>query len=194
MAAAHKAAVLHRDIKPQNILLSEYGPALADFGIARVATNLEWSQSLDQLTPLHSSPETLMGGASTAQSDIYSLGSTLYAMLAGRPPFAGPPGESVLKYQVRVLQEPLPPIPRSDIPQSLMEVLQAALAKNPADRFGSAVEFRDALRRCRGRGPALQPRIPSVSAIHSLLCTSVLRLSMSTLNFVVPDVRQVPMS
>jgi serine/threonine-protein kinase PknK len=159
VAAAHKAGILHRDIKPQNILVSEYGPALADFGIARVAANLEWSQSLDQLTPMHSSPETLMGSASTAQSDIYALGSTLYAMLAGRAPFAGPTGESMLKYQVRVMQEPLPPIPRTDIPPDLLDVLQTALAKDPGTRFDSAVAFRDALRGCRRAqgAPAVLP-------------------------------------
>jgi serine/threonine protein kinase len=147
VAAAHKAGILHRDIKPQNILLSEYGPALADFGIARTSTNLEWSMSLDQLTPMHSPPETLSGGTSTAQSDIYSLGSTLYTMLAGRAPFAGAIGESPLRYQVRVLQDPVPPIPRADLGPGLPEVLNRALAKNPADRFESAVQFRDALRR-----------------------------------------------
>jgi serine/threonine protein kinase len=153
VAAAHKAGVLHRDIKPQNILLSEYGPALADFGIARAATNLEWSQSLDQLTPMHSPPEVLMGGTSTSQSDIYSLGSTLYTMLAGRPPFAGTSGEAPLKYQVRVLQDPVPSIPRADLPSALTDTLHQALAKSPGDRQSSAAELRDALRSIRHGSP-----------------------------------------
>lgn len=148
VSAAHRAGVLHRDIKPQNILLSEYGPALGDFGIARSATNLEWSQSLDQLTPMHAAPEVLLGGTSTVQSDLYSLGSTLYTMLAGRPPFAGPPGEAPLRFQVRVMQDPVPPIARADVPKAMAEVLEQALAKSPADRPTSAAELGAALQAC----------------------------------------------
>ncbi len=157
VAAAHRAGVLHRDIKPQNILLSEYGPALGDFGIARTSANLEWSQSLDQLTPMHAAPEILLGGTSTAQSDLYSLGSTLYAMLAGRPPFAGPSGEAPLRYQARVIRDPVPPVPRADVPPSVTDALERALAKNPADRFRSATELRDVLRACRHAGHDLPP-------------------------------------
>ena len=149
--------MLHRDIKPQNILLSEYGPALGDFGIARTSANLEWSQSLDQLTPMHAAPEILLGGTSTAQSDLYSLGSTLYAMLAGRPPFAGPSGEAPLRYQARVMRDPVPPVPRADVPPSVTDALERALAKNPADRFRSATELRDVLRACRHAGHDLPP-------------------------------------
>jgi serine/threonine protein kinase len=157
VAAAHRAGVLHRDIKPQNILLSEYGPALGDFGIARTSANLEWSQSLDQLTPMHAAPEILLGGTSTAQSDLYSLGSTLYAMLAGRPPFAGPSGEAPLRYQARVMRDPVPPVPRADVPPSVTDALDRTLAKNPADRFRSATELRDVLRACRHAGHDLPP-------------------------------------
>lgn len=143
--AAHRAGVLHRDIKPQNILLSEYGPALADFGIARTQANLEWSQSLDQLTPWHAAPEILLGEPPTAQADIYSLGSTLYTMLAGRPPFAGPSDESILRYQVRVSQDPVPPLARADVPPGLTAVIVTALAKKPEDRYQSAASLRGAL-------------------------------------------------
>lgn len=160
VSAAHRAGVLHRDIKPQNILLSEYGPALGDFGIARTSANLEWSQSLEQLTPMHAAPEILLGGTSTVQSDIYALGSTLYAMLAGRPPFAGTPGEAPLRYQVRVVQEPVPPIPRADLSSSVVEAIERALAKNPADRYRSAGELQEVLRECQrpGAAPSVEPR------------------------------------
>ncbi|MGH9089961.1 MAG: serine/threonine-protein kinase [Acidimicrobiales bacterium] len=164
VSAAHRAGVLHRDIKPQNILLSEYGPALGDFGIARTSANLEWSQSLDQLTPMHAAPEILLGGTSTVQSDLYALGSTLYAMLAGRPPFAGSPGEAPLRYQVRVVQEPVPPIPRADLPPSVVEAIECALAKNPADRYGSAIELRDVLRSCQHHAGDVSPAPRSPAA------------------------------
>jgi serine/threonine-protein kinase PknK len=165
VSAAHRAGVLHRDIKPQNILLSEYGPALGDFGIARTSANLEWSQSLDQLTPMHAAPEVLLGGTSTVQSDLYALGSTLYAMLAGRPPFAGAPGEAPLRYQVRVVQEPVPPIPRADLPPSVVEAIECALAKSPADRYGSAIELRDVLRSCQHHADGVSPAPRSPAAL-----------------------------
>jgi len=149
VVAAHRAGVLHRDIKPQNILLSEYGPALADFGIARSVVNHEWSQSLDQLTPMHAAPEVLEGADPSPGCDIYSLGSTLYTMLAGRPPFAGPPGESVLALHLRVLQSPLPPLPRSDVPPALIDILERAMEKDPTVRYPSALAMRQDLERAR---------------------------------------------
>ncbi len=152
--AAHQAGVLHRDIKPQNVLVSEYGPALADFGIARSATNLEWSQSLDQITPMHAPPEVLLGEGPTARSDVYSIGSTLYTMLAGRPPHAGPPGETLLQYQVRAAQGVVPDIARTDVPRALVAVIMTALAKDPADRYGSPGELRDALKHLDGEPDA----------------------------------------
>jgi serine/threonine-protein kinase PknK len=145
VGAAHRAGVLHRDIKPQNVLLSEYGPALADFGIARSATNLEWSQSLEQITPMHAAPEILVGGPPTPEADVYSLGSTLYTMLAGRPPFAGPTGESILRYQIRVASDPVPPLARADVPEAVLAVLTKALAKDPSDRYPTPMALRDAL-------------------------------------------------
>jgi serine/threonine protein kinase len=146
VAAAHRAGILHRDIKPENILLSEYGPALADFGIARTVANLDWSQSLEQLTPRHAPPEILIGEQPTPQADIYSLGSTLYTMLAGRSPFAGPADEAPLRYQRRVLQDPVPALVRSDVPADLRWILDVALAKDPTQRWASAEEMRDALK------------------------------------------------
>ena len=144
--AAHRAGVLHRDIKPQNVLISEYGPALADFGIARATTSLEWSQGLDQLTPLHAAPEILQGGPPTVEADVYSLGSTLFTMLEGHPAFAGRPGESTFNYQWRVIEDPFPGLTRPDVPPALAAVIARAMAKDPAERFGSAGDLSKALR------------------------------------------------
>lgn len=85
LAATHEADVLHRDVKPQNVLLSRYGePALADFGIARLVDSFDATHT-QAFTPHHAAPEVLEGKPPCVGSDIYSLGSTLYQILAGSP-------------------------------------------------------------------------------------------------------------
>lgn len=145
--AAHDAGILHRDIKPQNILLSDYGPALADFGVARASGTLERSQALSALTPWHAAPECFLDDTVTAAADVYSLGSTLFTLLAGRSPFAGPADEPIGRYQARLATTPVPKVPRPDVPPEVQAVLERALAKDPGQRYASAAELGAALRR-----------------------------------------------
>jgi serine/threonine-protein kinase PknK len=146
LESAHRLGVLHRDVKPQNILESRFGePALADFGIASI---LEMDQSLTMaLTPVHAAPEILEGGEPTASSDVYALASTLYTMLTGAPPFAGPPGEGMLAQLLRITTSDLPTIARSDVPASLIALLRQATAKRPVQRPASASAFGESLQR-----------------------------------------------
>lgn len=144
--AAHEAGILHRDIKPQNILMSPYGPGLADFGIARAAGNLEWSQTLNSLTPWHAAPECFVDETATPAGDVYSLGSTLFTLLAGRPPFAGAPDEPIVRYEARLHRTPVPHLERPDVPLQLQAILERALAKNPEDRYRSPAELGAALK------------------------------------------------
>ncbi len=146
LSAAHDNDVLHRDVKPSNILRSEYGPALSDFGISRSVSRGEWTQSLEQFTPWHAAPEILEGENPTVAADIYSLGSTLATLLAGRPPFARVDDERPLAYNLRVLSEPVPPIGRSDMPAALQDAIFRAMDKEPARRHGTAAEFAAELR------------------------------------------------
>ncbi len=163
--AAHDAGILHRDIKPQNILMSDYGPALADFGVARAAGNLDASQTLNSLTPWHAAPECFADDSVTAASDVYSLGSTLFTLLAGRPPFAGAPDEPVIRYEARLARTPVPHIPRPDMPPELQAILERALAKRPEDRYGSAAALGEALKGLQLRGPAsLAPAPPEAAS------------------------------
>lgn len=146
LQAAHDAGILHRDVKPSNILFSEYGPSLSDFGIARSMSRGEWTQSLAHFTPWHSAPEILEGDNPSIASDVYSLASTMFTALEGRPPFVVTGDDRSLAYQLRVLRDPLPTLLRRDVPAGLHDVLVKAMAKLPADRFDSVASFLVALR------------------------------------------------
>lgn len=142
---AHRLGVLHRDIKPANILATDFGwPALTDFGIAgSVGDTLVASGMSIPWAP----PELLSDEPyGDARSDVYSLAATLYSLLAGRSPFEIPgQSNSPIDLITRIERDNLRSIDRVDVPQSLNLVLARAMAKDPAQRFPSAVAFAHAL-------------------------------------------------
>jgi serine/threonine protein kinase len=146
--AAHGVGIIHRDVKPPNILRSRFGPALADFGIARAADDMSSTHTLDKLTPYHASPEALERRTQSFRSDIYSLASTLWHLLAGRAPFIDPAEQvqDVVQFRLRVLTAPVPPIPRSDVPAWLEAELVRAMSKDEQHRHATALEFAQVLR------------------------------------------------
>ena len=147
LATAHHEGVLHRDVKPQNILVSRYGePALADFGTARLTDALDVSARTEALTPYHAAPEILRGESPSTACDVYSLGSTLYQLLTGRPPYQSEDG-GIAALLLRVLREDPPPIARPDVPPAVGAALLRAMAKTPADRYRDAWEFAYVLQR-----------------------------------------------
>lgn len=155
LSAAHELGILHRDIKPRNILVSRFGePALADFGVALLVSGPERTGQTDAitpyLTPYHAAPETLDGAEPSVAADIYSLGSTLYELLAGRPAYYRD-GAGVGQLITRIMREPPPPLTRPDIPEPVREAVLRAMSREPAGRFGTAAEFAAAL------GPASAP-------------------------------------
>ncbi|MFI6923089.1 protein kinase [Nonomuraea spiralis] len=142
LAAVHEAGVLHGDIKPQNVLISRYGElAIADFGVARVVDSAEISATSQAFTPLHAAPEVLTGQPHSASTDIYSLGSTLYHLLAGQPAFHNPADPSIAPLMYRVLSLDPPPINRADVPPAVLATILGAMSKQPELRPGSAREL-----------------------------------------------------
>ncbi len=145
LAVAHKQDLIHRDIKPQNIMVQPDGNIkVMDFGIARAknAANTQTSSVLG--TAHYISPEQAQGKELDATSDIYSLGIVLFEAATGHLPFDGPDAISVAMKQVN----DMPPFPSTfnpDIDPSLEQIIMKALEKNPRNRFASAVEMRSAL-------------------------------------------------
>ncbi len=150
LAYAHRHGVVHRDVKPDNILLDSSGHVLVtDFGIAKAAQEASATQLTTEGmiigTPQYMSPEQATGDTVDGRSDIYSLGIVLYQMLAGAPPFDGrSSAQSILMKQATVTPTPMRRI-RSDVPAALAQVLDRTLAKAPAQRFQSAEEVSRAL-------------------------------------------------
>lgn len=138
---AHRAGILHRDIKPANLLTSQYGePGLTDFGIA-TTLGQDSPEEVEGMSIPWSPPEILFGGSQGDRlSDVYSLGATLWHLLAGRSPFEVPGGDnSTVALMRRIKEQPPPRTGREDVPPSLERVLAQAMAKNPLDRPQSAL-------------------------------------------------------
>src|SRR5712671_6866701 len=160
LQVAHARGFIHRDIKPQNIMLTWAGTPtssivgerplvkLTDFGIVRVAEEGGLTNSGIVLgTADYLSPEQARGETLTASSDLYSLGVVMFEMLAGRPPFVGPTAVSIAMQHASTYPPPLHQF-NANVPPAVEKIVTRALEKEPEDRFLSAAEMRQALRYC----------------------------------------------
>src|SRR4051812_1175412 len=146
---AHRHGVIHRDIKPENLLLHDGRAMVMDFGIALAVSAAAGGRmtetGLSLGTPHYMSPEQATAEKEiTGRSDVYSLGSVLYEMLAGQPPHVGGSAQQVI---MKIITEPARPVNqlRKSVPANVVAAISRALEKLPADRFENAKAFSDAL-------------------------------------------------
>ncbi len=175
LETAHRMGMLHRDVKPANILLTDYGePQLTDFGIARVAGAFETTAGEVAGSPAFTAPEVLGGQAPTRSADVYGLGATLFCAITGHAVYERQRGESLVAQFLRITRGPVPDLyEEARLPDDLAEVIERAMNRDPASRIGTAAEFGEQLRavaqfhglsvgtfRCRKPLTPLIPRIP----------------------------------
>src|SRR5215210_1115826 len=149
LAYAHERGIVHRDVKPQNVLLNGSGKAkVTDFGIARSVTAAGVTQTGTVMgTSAYIAPEQASGERVGPETDVYSLGVVLYELLVGEPPFAG---DNFVAVAMRHVTEPVPSLleRRPDVPLRVVRAVEKALAKDPADRFASMEDFANELEAC----------------------------------------------
>ncbi|MGE5720706.1 MAG: serine/threonine-protein kinase, partial [Nocardioidaceae bacterium] len=144
IAAAHALGIVHRDVKPANLLVTPDGQVkITDFGIARAGDGAAITQTGQIVgTPHYISPEQAEGRPASEASDIYALGVVLYECLAGQRPFAR---DTPIQVALAHIREDVPPLP-DDVPARVRAIVEKALAKKPEDRFASAADLATALR------------------------------------------------
>jgi serine/threonine-protein kinase PknK len=147
LQAAHSGGILHRDVKPGNILLSDYGePQLTDFGIARIAGGFQTTTGVITGSPAYTAPEVLEGATPTPQSDVYGLGATLFCAMTGHAAFERRSGEKVVAQFLRITSQPIPDLRGQGLPSDVATAIEHAMARNPSDRPFSAAELGEQLR------------------------------------------------
>jgi len=170
LAEAHDKGVVHRDVKPDNIIVGKRSVKVLDFGIAKQLVSSSATPTLTQAglivgTPFYMSPEQALGRPVDARSDLFSLGVVLYEALAGKRPFEG---ESVTETMMNIIMQEAIALSTvaPTVPAALVEIVSRALQKKPERRYGSAGEMVDALSRVDFKQPAARPAVkpPKVDA------------------------------
>jgi eukaryotic-like serine/threonine-protein kinase len=160
MSVAHDAYIIHRDIKPQNIMIQDNGMVkITDFGIAMAMNSTQLTQTNSVMGSVHYlPPEQASGKGATLQSDIYSMGILMYELLTGKLPYKG---DNAVEIALKHLKEPFPSIKEElpDIPQSVENIIIKATAKNPKNRYADAREMNNDLKTCLDDSRANEEKI-----------------------------------
>ncbi|MGV9867435.1 protein kinase domain-containing protein [Rhodococcus koreensis] len=152
LATAHGLGILHRDVKPANILLTDYGePVLTDFGIAHISGGFRTATGTVTGSPAFTAPEVLSGESPSQSSDIYSLGATLFCALTGHAAFERRSGEQVVAQFLRITTQPVPNLRESGIPEDVAAAIEDAMCTDPHARPVTATQFGDTLRQIQLR-------------------------------------------
>ncbi|WP_040820718.1 protein kinase domain-containing protein [Nocardia jiangxiensis] len=139
LESAHRLGIVHRDVKPGNILLTDYGePALTDFGIARIAGGFQTATGILTGSPAFTAPEVLSGGTATPAADVYGLGATLFCALTGHAAFERHSGEEVVAQFLRITSQPTPDLRQGGITDDVAAVVRAAMNRDPQQRPSAA--------------------------------------------------------
>jgi hypothetical protein len=147
LETAHRHGLLHKDMKPQNILVSRSGePVLADFGIAAIQASAQCAEGALGFTTLHAPPEALESKLLSPAADVYGLASSMYHLLLGKGPFSAREGEAPASVILRILESPAPRPRAASVPAALADLLESSLAKDPARRPQTAAAFAEQLR------------------------------------------------
>ena len=160
IAHAHDSYLIHRDLKPQNVLMLEDGRAkITDFGIAVALNSTELTQTNSVMGSVHYlPPEQANGGGASVKSDIYSLGILMYELLIGKLPFKG---ENAVEIAIKHMKEPIPSVrsQNESIPQSIENIILKACAKNPKNRYDSVNEMHEDLKNALNEDQINQSRL-----------------------------------
>ena len=147
LETAHRRGTLHRDVKPANILLTEYGePQLTDFGIARIIGGFETADGAVMGSPAYTAPEVLLGQPPDVTSDVYSLASTLFCAGTGHAVFERRKGEQMVAQFLRITRHPMPSLRDSGLPADVCAVIEQAMSRDTEDRPATAEAFGEQLR------------------------------------------------
>ncbi|MCW4355242.1 protein kinase [Hoyosella sp. YIM 151337] len=147
LETAHNVGVLHRDVKPGNILITSYGePQLTDFGIARVSGGFTTTAGLLMGSPAFTAPETLTSDTASVAADIYSLGATIFCAVTGHAAFERREGERVIAQFVRMTTQRLPDLRDEGVPPEVCAAIETAMERDPSARPASAAAFGELLR------------------------------------------------
>ena len=160
IACAHDSYIIHRDIKPQNIMILDNGIVkITDFGIAMALNSTQLTQTNSVMGSVHYlPPEQASGKGCTIQSDIYSMGILMYELLTGTLPYKG---DNAVEIALKHLKEPLPSIREElpDLPQSVENIILKATAKNPKNRYADARSMHEDLKTCLDENRKNEPKV-----------------------------------